>query len=146
MMRNEYLYDLYRIAFLSVKQKCTNGVLNAAKPALVIAVISAISDGEIKNNQISFVDIRERYTKELAEWQRDKTPLNYPFYFLERDGFWHLKWKGNEPAKQAAPSAKFIKDNIEYAFFDNALWDLLQDEETRKSYIEAITKYFNKAK
>lgn len=24
-MRNEYLYDLYRIAFLSVKQKSTNG-------------------------------------------------------------------------------------------------------------------------
>ena len=38
-MRNEYLYYLYRIAFLSVKQKCTNGVLNAAKPALVVDVI-----------------------------------------------------------------------------------------------------------
>ena len=60
-MRNEYLYDLYRIAFLSVKQKCTNGVTNAAKPALVMAVIEGIAVGEIKNNQIKFVSDKYRY-------------------------------------------------------------------------------------
>lgn len=145
-MRNEYLYDLYRIAFLSVRQKCTNGVLNAAKPALVISVIDAIAAGEVKNNQIRYDDIRERYIKELAEWQRDKTPLNYPFYFLERDGFWHLKWVGDEPTKQAAPSSGFIRNNIEFAYFDNALWDILQDEEARNGYKEAITTYFKKTK
>ena len=145
-MNNEYLYDLYRIAFLSVKQKCTNGVLNAAKPALLVAVIDAIEDGVVRNNQIRYIDIRERYIKELAEWQSEKTPLNYPFYFMERDGFWHLKWIGIEPEKKAAPSEKFIRDSIDYAYFDNALWDILQDEEARKGYRQAITTYFNKAK
>ena len=145
-MRNEYLYDLYRIVFLSVKQKCTNGVLNAAKPALVISVIDAIAAGEVKNNQIRYDDIRERYIKELAEWQRDKTPLNYPFYFLERDGFWHFKWVGDEPAKQTTPSSGFIRNNIEFAYFDNALWDILQDKEARNGYKEAITTYFKKTK
>lgn len=145
-MRNEYLYDLYRIAFLSVKQKCTNGVLNAAKPALVISVIDAIAAGEVKNNQIRYDDIRERYIKELAEWQRDKTPLNYPFFFLARDGFWHFKWVGDEPAKHTTPSSGFIRNNIEFAYFDNALWDILQDEEARNGYKEAITTYFKKTK
>ena len=53
-MSNEYLYDLYRIAFLSVKQNSTAGIVNAAKPALIIAVIKAIEEGVIKNNQIRY--------------------------------------------------------------------------------------------
>lgn len=144
-MRNEYLYDLYRIAFLSVKQKSTNGVTNAAKPALVIAVIEAIAAGEIKNNQIRFQDIEARYISTLEKWQPEKTPLKYPFYHMEGDGFWHLKWNGEQPTKRISPSAKFLRENIDYAYFDNALWDLLQDEEARKGYIEAINKYFKNA-
>ena len=145
-MRNEYLYDLYRIAFLSVKQKCTNGVTNAAKPALVIAVIEGIAAGEIKNNQIRFQEIEARYISQLEEWQPERTPLKYPFYHLEGDGFWHLKWKISAPEKRISPSAKYPRDNIDYAYFDNALWDILQDEGARKGYIEAITMYFKKAK
>lgn len=141
-MRNECLYDLYRIAFLSVKQKSTNGVTHAAKPVLVIAVIEAIAAGEIKNNQIRFQDIEARYISTLEKWQPEKTPLKYPFYHMESDGFWHLKWNGEQPAKRISPSAKFFRKNIIYAYFDNALWDLLQDEKARKGYIEARTKYF----
>ncbi len=144
-MKNEYLYDLYRIAFLSVKQKSTNGVTNAAKPALVIAVIDAIAAGEVKNNQIRFQDIEARYISTLEKWQPEKTPLKYPFYHMESDGFWHLKWIGEQSTKRISPSAKFLRENIEYAYFDNALWDLLQDEEARNGYIEAITKYFKNA-
>ena len=144
-MKNEYLYDLYRIAFLSVKQKSTKGVTNAAKPALVIAVIDAVAAGEVKNNQIRFQDIEARYISTLEKWQPEKTPLKYPFYHMESDGFWHLKWIGEQSTKRISPSAKFLRENIEYAYFDNALWDLLQDEEARNGYIEAITKYFKNA-
>ena len=143
-MSNEYLYDFYRIAFLSVKQNRKTNILNAAKPALLIAVINAIGEGEIKNNQIRYSDIRERYIKELAEWQSEKTPLYYPFYYMVRDDFWHLKWLGKEPTKKVVPYEKYIRDNIDYAYFDNALWDILQDEEARRSYKQAIMTYFNK--
>ena len=145
-MRNEYIYDLYRIAFLSVKQKCTGGVPNAAKPVLIIAVIEGIAAGEIKNNQIKFQDIETRYVSKLKEWQPEKTPLKYPFYHLEGDGFWHLKWRTAPPTQRISPSAKYLRDNLDYAFFDNALWDLLQEEEARKGYIDAIIKYFKNAK
>ena len=141
-MRNEYLYDLYRIAFLSVKQKSTNGVTNAAKPALVIAVIEAIAAGEIKNNQIRFQDIEARYISTLEKWQPEKTPLKYPFYHMEGDGFWHLKWNGEQPTKRISPSAKFLRENIDYAYFDNALWDLLQEEATRQFFEKQIINYF----
>ena len=145
-MRNEHLYDFYRIEFLSVKQKCTNGLTNMAKTALIIAVIESIAAGEIKGNQIRFQDIENRYTRKLEEWQTEKTPLKYPFFHLESDGFWHLKWKGNPPDKRLSPSAKFLRENVDFAFFDNALWDILQEEEAREGYIESITKYFKNAK
>lgn len=145
-MRNEHLYDFYRIEFLSVKQKCTNGIINMAKTALIIAVIESIAAGEIKGNQIRFQDIENRYTRKLEEWQPEKTPLKYPFFHLESDGFWHLKWKDNPPDKRISPSAKHLRENVDFAFFDNALWDILQEEEARVGYIEAITKYFKNAK
>lgn len=56
-----------------------------------------------------------------------------------------MKWKFAPFAKIVSPSAIFLRDNIDYAYFDNALWDLLQEEEVRKGYVEAITKYFKNA-
>lgn len=128
-----------------LSKKAQTAITNAAKPALVIAVIEAIAAGEIKNNQIRFQDIEARYISTLEKWQPEKTPLKYPFYHMEGDGFWHLKWNGEQPTKRISPSAKFLRENIDYAYFDNALWDLLQDEEARKGYIEAINKYFKNA-
>ena len=40
--------------------------------------------------------------------------------------------------KKKAPSAKFIRDNIEYAYLDNALWDILQNPDTRDYLKEKI--------
>lgn len=56
-----------------------------------------------------------------------------PFYYLQFDGFWHLKEKrGN--VKTNRPSPRFIRENIEYAFLDNALWDLLQEASFREHF------------
>ena len=30
--------------------------------------------------------------------------------------------------------AKLIRENVEYAYFDNALWDLVQDQEMRNHF------------
>ena len=40
------------------------------------------------------------------------------------------------------PSAKYLRENVQYASFDNALWDLLQDEETRNYFREVIINHF----
>ncbi len=33
-------------------------------------------------------------------------------------------------------------DNVEYAFLDNALWDILQDRETRELLKNEIIRFF----
>ena len=42
------------------------------------------------------------------------------------------------------PSPKFIKENIEYAFLDDGLWDLLQDKSVRNGFRELIISYYLK--
>lgn len=42
----------------------------------------------------------------------------------------------------ARPSAKLLRDDACYGYLDNALWDLLQDEELRKYFEDQIISYF----
>lgn len=58
---------------------------------------------------------------------------------MASDGFWHIEWKNQSETKI---SAKYLKENVKYARFDNALWDLLQDSESRQALREVIIKNF----
>lgn len=71
------------------------------------------------------------------------TPYQYPLYFLENESFYHLKWK-NGRIKTHTPSAKLIRENVEYAYFDNALWDLVQNQEMRNHFRTIIENYYLK--
>jgi putative restriction endonuclease len=61
------------------------------------------------------------------------TPFFKPFYYLQFDGFWHLKGK-TDNVKTDRPSPKFLRENIDYAYLDNALWDLLQEASIREHF------------
>lgn len=47
---------------------------------------------------------------------------------------------GNNPSHVS--SNKFIRDNVEYAYLDNALWDLLQDKDIRELMKSEIVRFF----
>lgn len=64
----------------------------------------------------------------------------YPFYYLENDGFWHLKWKNDKEANIKTPTSKFINNNIDYAYFDENLWILLQENDAREKIKEVLIK------
>jgi len=64
--------------------------------------------------------------------------MHKPFNYLQSDGFWHIQMKTTIPLQ----SAKAIRDNVEYAFLDNALWDILQDRETRELLKNEIIRFF----
>ncbi len=38
--------------------------------------------------------------------------------------------------------AKAIRDNVEYAYLDNALWDLLQEKDIRELVKSEIMRFF----
>ena len=141
-MDNQYLLDFYKIAFLSIKQKVTAGKANLAKPVLLLSVFDAIEDGSVTGNRILYSTIKPLYEEKLKQFQSESTPLKYPFYHMKSDGFWKLEWKADATAIPATPSDKFLRDNLAFAMFDNALWDLLQEKQNRDYYREAIVNYY----
>lgn len=62
----------------------------------------------------------------------------YPYYYLKGEEFYYLI--GSHYPK--TPSAKFLRENVEYASLDDDLWQLLQDEGARNEIKEAIISYF----
>ena len=89
-MKNQYLLDFYRIAFLSLKQKVSGGKVNRAKPVLLLSVFDAIEDGLLAGNKILYETVKPIYENNLSQVQAEPTPLKYPFYHLKSDGFWKL--------------------------------------------------------
>ena len=65
----------------------------------------------------------------------------YPFFYLQSDGFYNLQWKV-KPEKYKFPTMTFIRENLDFAYLDNALWDLLQDAEIRHLYKTLIIENF----
>ena len=72
------------------------------------------------------------------------TPFYKPFFHLNSESYYQIKWKANNKPEGAGktPSAKFLRENVEYASLDDDLWQLLQDEGARNEIKEAIISYF----
>ena len=94
-----------------------------------------ISDAEWARRALELEELQKQYAA--------TTPYQYPLYFLENEDFFHLKWKKTR-IKTHTPSAKLIRENIEYAFLDNALWDLLQEQQMREDFHTLVINNFLK--
>lgn len=138
---NQILISFYKDAFKSLHCSVCNGKVNIAKPLLLLAMLD-LMDYSTQDNRIDISNIIKKYT-ELQKQYESTTPYQYPIYFLENEEFFHLKWR-NTRIKTHAPSAKLIRENVEYAYFDNALWDLLQDKQMRECFKTVITSNFLK--
>ncbi len=66
----------------------------------------------------------------------------YPFYHIKSDGFTNLVGYDSNLEYTHTPSAKYLRENVKYATFDNALWDLLQDEQSRDILRKTIINHF----
>lgn len=138
---NQILVSFYKDAFSSLHCSIYKGKLNIAKPLLLLSILELIGDG-MQSNRIEIKRIKEKY-EELQKQYAATTPYQYPLYFLENEDFFHLKWKETR-IKIHTPSAKLIRENIEYAFLDNALWDLLQDQQMREFFQTLVVNNFLK--
>ena len=143
-MSYSHQIDLYRILFMRMRRSVVKGgiVINA-KPVFIIAIIDLIGEGKIQRNEIYFDDVlKERYAEVHSSLlpQVPVTPCYRPFYHLSSDDFWHIHWR-----QEVGPSSlteKRLRDNVYYASFDNALWDVLQDESVRDYYKNEIIRFF----
>lgn len=145
-MLDSLIVEYYRNAFLQIKRGVIKGgKLINAKPIMLITIIDSIEGGLIKDNKIYMDKIKDVFDNTYKKYVQEMlpTPIHKPFYHLYKDGFWNLKWN-SAPSQIKTISAKFIRDNIEYAYLDNALWDLLQDEKIRQDYKTTIENFFLK--
>lgn len=136
--------ELYRVMMLQIRRSVIRGgIVVNAKPILLLALIDQIGVGAAVNNQF-------QYTEELAKAYRETwekyipnmplTPLCKPFFYLINDGFWNIQWKSK--VSFSVPTKKRLKECVDYGYFDNALWDLLQDESDREFYRKVLIDYF----
>lgn len=140
----------YRSVLLEIHRGNGHGVFSNAKPYLLLTIIKLIENGEIIGNRIQFdnSELLERYNSISKSYEPNRavTPISKPFFHLNREPFYYLKWKSetNIPKQATTPSAKFLRENVEYACLDDELWELLQDPETRNELREAIIQHFIK--
>lgn len=138
---NQIIVSFYKDAFSSLHCAVSKGNVNIAKPLLLLSVIELICCIET-NNRIEITRIKNKY-EELQKSYGATTPYQYPLYFLENEEFFHLKWK-EARIKTHTPSAKLIRENVEYAYLDNALWNLLQDQQMQEYFRTILVNNFLK--
>ena len=142
-MYSELKLQYYRTVLIQTKRGNGRGVTINAKPILIVALLDCIEKGLFIDNKILFDSKLENLYKEcysLYEPEKKITPFYKPFFHLQSDGYWHL-FRNND-VELRNPSAKYIRENIKYASFDNALWDLLQDAKARSVLREVVINHF----
>lgn len=111
-----------------------------AKPIFIIMLIEAIEKGIVTNNRFFYKTLVDLYKQVYHLYIKTNiTPMHKPFYHLQNDGFWHIQYQ-NLPIY--INSVKAINSYVEYAYLDDALWDLLQEKGARKTIKEEIVRFF----
>lgn len=120
-----------------------HGQINIAKPIMMLAVIQCIEKGSIIANRILYSEsLITTYNELFSHYCNGHiTSSVYPFYYLGSEDFYFIKGK----KAQTTPSAKFLRENVEYASLDDDLWELLQNSETRNELKDAIILHYIKS-
>lgn len=124
-----------------------------AKPLFVLALIDSIEEGILKQNNILYPnnEIETVYyglCQSYEPW-RTASPYILPYFHLVGESYYDIKWKGVKfvPCSHAhSPSSKYLKENVEYAYLDQAFWDLLQDHNIREEFRATIKNFFLRPK
>ena len=143
----EASYFHYTRCIMSIRQAKKFGEVIVAKPVLLLALIDGIDSGEFNNNVFKLSDwLEKRYETLMRKYTRNSifdgfASINNPFWHLESDGFWHLHYSGGLFGKASTPSAKWLKENVRYASFDDDLWVLLQNQAMRQRLRDYIVEH-----
>ena len=143
----EQCYQHYTKRILKIRQAKIQGETIVAKPVLMVAIIDAIDSNVFTNNQFVINEWLEGHYKMLmSQYAKDSqfdgtTEIDKPFWHLESDGFWHLNYQGERLSKGRTPSKAWLKNNVEFAYFDEPLWILLQNKEWRMMLRDYIIEH-----
>lgn len=143
----EQCYQHYTKRIMNIRQAKIHGETIVAKPVLLVAIIDGIEANVFRNNQFAINDWLEgRYNMLMSQYAKDsqfddRTSIEKPFWHLETDGFWHLNYQGERLSKGHTPSKAWLKENIDFAYFDESLWILLQNKVWRMKLRDYIIEH-----
>ncbi len=143
----EQCFQHYTERIMNIRQAKIHGETILAKPVLMVAIIDGIDANVFRNNQFAINDWLEgQYNMLMSQYAKDsqfkeKTGIEKPFWHLESDEFWHLTYQGDRLSKSHTPSLAWLKENVEYAYFDEALWILLQNKVWRMKLRDYIIEH-----
>ena len=138
-------YYRQHFADLNVNNTRQRGKANH-KPILLLSIIDLIAQGIIRDNRIyvsdDLVKTFNKYWDVLGSDSHQRG-LHYPFWHLEGDGFLHNTLKSEFNGSKPKTTNK-LREAVEYGSWDNELFDLLQDQNSRAELIDTlIAKWFS---
>ena len=143
----EQCFAHYTKRIMNIRQAKIHGEVIVAKPVLLVAIIDGIEANVFTRNQFNINDWLEgRYKMLMQKYAKDSqfddtTGIEKPFWHLETDGFWHLNYQGERLSKGKTQSKAWLKENVEYAYFDESLWLLLQNKVWRLKLRDYIIEH-----
>ena len=129
----EQCFAYYAKRIMNIRQAKIRGEVIMAKPVLLLALIDGIGDNVFVDNEFGLTGwLEEHYLMLMRKYTCSSqfssiTGIENPFWHLATDGFWTLQYR-IDPPKGTSPSKRWLKDNVEFAYFDESLWILLQNK------------------
>lgn len=137
--------EYYKTALQQIKRGHSKGKVSNAKIYYLLSVVDRIDDGTLHENKILFDDVSLEYYERQCRLHSDViTPFIKPYFHLSSSLFYHIKWNDGVKVHSYAktPSSKFIKENAEFAFLDDAFWKMLSNEDYRKEIYQLIIRTY----
>lgn len=142
----EHCFTFFAKRILNIRQAKIRGEVIVAKPVLLLALIDGISENVFIDNEFGLTEwLEERYLTLMKKHTHSSqfsniTGIENPFWHLSTDGFWNLQYK-IEPSNNSSPSKAWLKENIDFAYFDESLWILLQNKVWRLKLRDYIIEH-----
>ena len=142
----EHCFAYFAKRIMNIRQAKIRGEVIVAKPVLLLSLIDGISENVFVDNEFGLTEwLEERYLMLMKKYTSSSqfsnvTGIENPFWHLATDGFWTLQYR-HDPPNGVSPSKRWLKDNIEFAYFDESLWILLQNKVWRLKLRDYIIEH-----
>lgn len=143
--------DDYALEFANLSVGKAKGKKLPHKAILLIAIMKLIKEGIITENRIELDKIIvESFSSCWTKYNSDKKipSVWIPFWYLKSESFWHFKPAANEEILHGLlqfaghPSVGQMRPVIRYAYFDKALFDLLENDGCREKLKEVLVRTY----
>ena len=113
------------------------------KPILLLSIIDLITQDLITNNHITIsnelIDTFKKYWEVLASSTFKGSDFALPFFHLKNDQgkFWRLEYSSEYDGGRPQTIPK-LKEDVDYAYLDDELFNFIQDEISKQILIDAL--------